>query len=367
MDLDAMVTESRFRILLKRILARRIARLDTRKAVACLENHVASALGLSGSGEFERMQAGANTTVFRWRTECEGVLYARLWRWKRQDGPVRQHQEAVSLLGRAGLRTPELLFADDSTATIARWGVEILVERAAEGPSLKQAGERKEEGILRLLEDLARLHTIEGEQWHKPWHRKQGFENAMTYWEDRLERFRERITPETSGLEPSEIEAGLRLTREGLAAAARHKPVAVYGDVSLAHAYLHSDGGLTWIDLETVHFSRPEEDLAAVARMLKGFAGAEFIEKYEAAGARKVDREALRTFSLLLHWERLNSRVQQLRRRHGKKAEGKDHKGRKVIHKLQNDQRVSERAICRLIHENPFLVTSSGKPASSQG
>lgn len=341
-----------------------MTRMGTPDAVACLERHVAPALGLTGEGRFERIRTGANTPVLRWTTAREGVLYARVWPWKRQNSPVRQHREAADLLARAGLRMPEVLFADDSTATVTRWGVEILVEREAEGPSLKHAGEARAEGLLRLLEDLGRLHSIEGARWHKPWHRKQGYDDAMTWWRDRLERFCERITPETSGLSREEIETGLAMMREGLAVAARGAPVAVYGDVSQNHAFLHPDGGLTWIDLETVHFSRPEEDLAAVGRMLKGRFGTGFIEIYERAAGREVDREALRTFSLLLHWERLNSRVQQSRRRRERRKPGEEHVGRKPLSKLWKDQRVSEEAIRRLMRENPFLESAPGENAS---
>lgn len=346
--------------LVRRMLVPGIARLGTAEAVACLQDLVAPALGLRGEGEFERIRTGANTPVIRWTTASEGVLYARVWPWKRQNSPVRQHREAVALFDRAGLRTPEVLFADDSNATVLQWGVEVLVEREAEGLPLKHAGEAREAGFERLLEDLARLHAIEGAAWHKPWQRKQGFADPMELWGERLSRFAERITPESSGLNAMEIETGLKLMREGLTRVSGERPVAVHGDVSQIHAYVNSDGTLVWIDLETVRFSRPEEDLAAVARMLKHHHFPAFIETYEAAAGRSVDREALRTFLLLLHWERLNSRVQQQRRRESKRKDASEDENRKRPAKLQKDQRISEEAIRSLIGGNPFLESASG-------
>lgn len=346
--------------LVRRMLVPGISRLGSAEVFACLQDHVAPALGLPPAGEFERVPTGANTTVIRWTTRREGVLYARIWRWKRQNCPVHQHLEAVSLFDRAGLRTPEVLFADESTATLLQWGVEILVEREAEGPSLKHAGEAQQEGFRRLARDLSRLHSIEGSVWHKPWQRKQGFSDPMRLWSERLERFSERITPETSGLRETEIGAGLKLTKEGLARVAGLKPVAIHGDVSQSHVHLDAEGRLVWIDMETVRFSRPEEDLAAVARTLKERYFPSFFKHYAEFAGRPVDIEALRTFSLLLHWERLNSRVQQRRRLHSKIADTREDQGKKRHSKLHKDQRNSEDAIRVLIGENPFLSLTGG-------
>lgn len=266
-----------------------------------------------------------------------GLLYARIWPWKRKKNPVRQHQCAAELLEGAGLRTPGILYADDSVSTVSQWGVEVLVEREASGTPLSEI--RDTSNPLRLLaRDLANLHRVAGQQWHQPWLPSGGSSGPSEWWEDRMSRFRERITPERSDLTTDEVSSALALLRSGLEDAAASEPRLVHGDVSPNHLFLDGER-LTWIDLETVHFGAAEEDLALLSRWLKPESLESFLEDYARHRETRIDPERLRTFQLLMHFERLNSRVQQIRRRREKSKRGaKDAK-------LEADRRDAEQAI----------------------
>lgn len=330
--------------LIRRAVAPGVNRIATPQAVAYLQDVVAPRLGIPPMGDFRRVRAGANTAVVRWRTASGDVVYARIWPWKRQHHPVRQHREAAALLLAAGLHTPEILFSDDSTSLIAQWGVEVLVEREAAGGPLHHLADERPEVFVSLARDLARLHTREGPAWNKPWLPRGGAESPSNFWNERLARFRERITPKSTSLTADEIAASLDLLRRGLEVAARRPPRLVHGDVSPSHVFVDEAGRLMWIDLETVHYGAAEEDLAAVFRWLPPRLFPAFLDTYAAATGRPVDPAALRTFRLFLHWERLNSRVQQARRRSLRADEG-----RKNVDKLVRDRRASEEAIRRLL------------------
>jgi hypothetical protein len=80
----------------------------------------------------------------------------------------------------------------------------------------------------------------------------------------------------------------------------------------------------------------------------------------------EVDRAALRTFSLVLQWERLNSRIQQGRRRRDKDP-GVANVGGKRLSKLDRDRQVSEVAIRRHLRENVFLRSQPDRSSLAQG
>lgn len=334
----------RLRHLVRRAFTPGVKRIATADAVAYLQDIVAPRLGIPPAGEFTRIRAGANTAVIRWTTVPGDVLYARVWPWKRRHSPVRQHRNAAALLNAAGLRTPELLFEEDSTPTVTQWGVEAIVEREAPGHPLPRLADERGPAFTGLVRDLVRLHAAEGAAWNRPWLHRQGLASPSSLWEERLSRFRERITPRTSSLTAMEISRSLELLRRGLGVAASRRPVLVHGDVSRNHIFIDQNDDFTWIDLETVHYGAAEEDLASVSHWLHGRLLVKFLRAYAEAAGRPIDLAALQTFCMLMHWERLNSRVQQTRRRGPRQDEG-----RKNLDKLARDRLSSEAAIRGLL------------------
>jgi hypothetical protein len=321
-------------------LGRRVRRIGDEDAAAYLRSVAAPTLGITADGVIERTATGANTAVMRWETGEKGTLYARLWPWRQKTRPVLQHRTAAAMLGEAGLATPEIVFGDDTLETARRWGFEAVIERAAPGRPLSAIpAEEGEDGVGQVAGDLARLHARRGKAWGRPW-LPGGARRPGAYWRERIGKFRQRITEETCGLTSEEIRQALGQLQAGLEPQATRTPVLVHGDVSPGHLYPDGSGGLVWIDYETVEFGAAEQDLATVGLWVRGRRYEVFLETYEQACGHAVDRAALRVFAMLMHWERLNSRVQRRRkmlRRVGAKAG--------AIERVEHERRAAEQAI----------------------
>jgi aminoglycoside phosphotransferase (APT) family kinase protein len=321
-------------------LGRRVRRIGEDDAAAYLRAAAVPALGLNGAGSFARVASGANTAVIRWDAGEAGVFFARLWPWRQKTRPVVQHRTAAAMLREAGLATPDILFEDDTLATARRWGVEAVVERSAPGRPLSGIPHEEEtDWAGTLADELARVHARPGATWGRPW-LPGGARRPLPYWEGRIGKFRRRITPETSGLEAGEIEKALGELGSGLRSQAGRPPMLIHGDVSPAHLFADGAGGLVWIDFETVEYGAPEWDLATVGMWVRDRQFEIFMERYERAAGRRVDAETLRVFTLLMQWERLNSRVQR-RRKLLERGEAEV----RLLERVEYDRRSAEQAI----------------------
>ena len=290
-----------------------------------LKNRVAEELGLQEEPiELERVRGGANTVVRRWVTSREGVLFLRAWPWNPAKRRARGHRVASELLSKAGLATPRILFSDDSFATMRRWRLEAVVEKASGGLPLDPKSSDFQDSMAEVARQLARLHAVQGPQWGSPWRPSNAFVNPRVYWADRLRKFELRINPETSGLSGAQIDRGLAQLRDRLLAVALRQPSLIHGDVGFGHVFVAPENKITWIDFGTVRYGVPEQDLADVRMNMCDAAGFErFLAAYRRHGQEEkaIDTGAIITFRLLALWERLNSRIQKRRHRRERRAE----------------------------------------------
>lgn len=336
------------RRLFRRALSPGVRRVGTAEASAYLREVAAARLSIGAAAPQTRMRAGANTAVIRWDTAERGTLYARIWPGDRKDRPVLQHVKAAEELGAAGLRTPEILFSDDTAATLRRWGLEAVVERAAAGRPMNDLEGYRADALAQLARELARMHGRRSELWGRPWIPGRGARDPREHWAARVTRFRERVPAASTSLSAEEYEASLGRLEKELRGAEPGRASLIHGDVSQGHVFVGEQPGLVWIDFGTVQYGAAEQDLAPVTRWLAPFALQKFLEAYEEARGEAVDWGRVRTFALLMHWERLNSRVQQRRRRaHRATPGGGRDQGpaRKHPAKLEQDLRAAEAAI----------------------
>lgn len=322
-----------------------------------LKNRVAKELSLQEEPiELERIHGGANTVVRRWVTSCEGALFLRVWPWNPAKRRAKGHRVASELLNKAGLATPRILFSDDSFATMRRWRLEAVVEKAAGGSPLDPQSSDFQDSMAQVALQLARLHAVQGAQWGTPWRPSNEFADPRAYWADRLRKFKLRINSETSGLSGEEIERGLAQLRDRLLAVALHQPSLIHGDVGFSHIFVAPEREITWIDFGTVRYGVPEQDLADVRMNMCDEAGFErFLASYRRheQGKNAIDTEAIITFRLLALWERLNSRIQKRRHRRERRSETPGAEER--MEQLKDEQSKIETALLGAIADlNPL-------------
>ncbi len=283
-----------------------------------LRRRVAPALGFEDEPiELETPESGAIALVRRWKTRLRGDLYVRAWPWDPGRTPAREQATVAWLFVKAGLKTPETLFVDDSLWTMRRWRLEATVETAAHGEPLDAARPDHRAALERLAPELGLLHQQTAPAWGKPWRPENERAQPRAYWAERLRKFRLRLTPETCGLGAEQLRQGLDQLERRLEALRLRWPVLLHGDIHGGHLFVSPVGALTWIDFGASQYGLAEQDLADVRAKLIGPAAFEgFLERYQAVARREppIDPEAITTFGLLRLWEGLNSRV--TRRRH---------------------------------------------------
>ena len=271
-----------------------------------------------GQGRPEPVPSGRNTVVVRLSDMLRGELFVHAWRCDRALRPAREHVLAAKLLADSGLWAPEVIFLDDSWATLRRWRLECVIERAARGHPLSE-GLTAADGMLEgaalraVARAVARLHATTGPAWGKPWRSGDAAKDPILYWRGRLEKMRVRVPTGTHLLEPPQIETALKDLERRLERMEPGSPALCHGDLSTAHLFFDAEEQrVTWIDFGSLHYGHPARDLAAVAQ----WPGAErwfeaFLGAYGEGGGR-VDapmRGAIDLFARLWHWERLSSRI----------------------------------------------------------
>lgn len=300
------------RSLLPRRLGRDSRRLRPSELVPYLQSEVSPRLGIRQPGTMEPLVQESTITVVRWTAEPRGTFYARFWGGRQSREPVLRHAGAVREMRAAGLNTPEIVLADRSWATALRWGFECTVETAAPGAALSVS--RDSDQIALLARDLARLHTRKGNDWGRPWIPGGSTpQPPRSDWERRLESFRGRITPDTSGLARVELARCFDAMRDYIDRQLERRPVLIHGDVFRNHVYVRDDGSLTWIDLETVKYGLPEWDLGNARLWLNAETFELLIHGYEVARGESVDRTQIRMAALYSQVKGLYKRIRKTR------------------------------------------------------
>lgn len=289
-----------------------VHRLETSEVVSYLKEVVTPRLGYPEPGTFEPLNEESKITVIRWHTPSGETLYARFWGGRQKKDPVLQQLGAGRELEAAGLTIPRVVFADRSRATAMRWGFETTVETSA--PEVAMTPDGNAEQLPLLARDLARLHTRRSDRWGRPW--IPGASTAQpprSHWQTRLKAFRKRITPRSTGLSAGEIASCMERLEEGIQRQANYEPVLVHGDLFRGHIYVGEDGGLTWIDLETVKYGLPEWDLGNIRLWLNAEEFDRFLETYQQARGEALDPDRIETAGLYAHMRRLYKRVRKAR------------------------------------------------------
>ena len=316
-----------------------------------MSNAVAPALDVEDSEpKLEKVASGANTVVRRWYHPALGPVYLRAWPWDPRRRPALQHCKAGDALREAGLQTPEVLHSEDSFSTMRRWGLESAVETAAPGLPYDPRDLTQHELLPEIGRQIALMHNVRSAEWGRPWLANDRPVHPREYWHAQIAKYRRRITPQTCGLPVHRLKRGFDQISKAAGDLSIDWPVLIHGDITPAHIYVSGKGELTWIDFGTVEFGSAEYDLAMARATLCDAQGFKtFIKAYQSAsrGGRSIDSEAIKTYTKLIWWERLNSRIQRVRHRReriGDQAAANDpkikglvksqHKVEEVIQKL---------------------------------
>ncbi|MBI5155221.1 phosphotransferase, partial [Candidatus Poribacteria bacterium] len=246
-------------------------------------------------GTIAEVPAGRNSCVHRWEHAAFGTFYARAWRYNVLERPAYSHTVAARLLNDAGLRVPEVVLMDDSFPTLRRFRLEAVIERAAVGEHFRTAESLPPAALALWARDLARIHATTGPHWGRPWQPFNESADPRRFWDERIDKLTRRILGNPGTLKINQVTRAGRFTRQRIQKFAFDQPRLVHGDVSPGNLFFDGDGSLTWIDLRTVHFGVPMEDLWNVRNWLAPVRLFEtFMDHYTEAGGRPagMQREA---------------------------------------------------------------------------
>jgi hypothetical protein len=313
-----------------------------------IDEHIRPALDLKDETvQIEPLDAGEGEIARRWRTRTKGILRVRAWPWEPERRLVQEHQHVKGLFDGLGLRTPQVLLADDSFATMRRWRLEALVEREPDGEVFDPRQPEHAKLIEKFAQELAKLHSQSSVQWGKPWRPKNPIEKPREYWTARLRKFKTRINPETCRMGPAVIERGLEQLKKRAERMELGFPALIHANLHRQSVYAGAEGELIWIGFTTVQYGMPEYDLAQVRVGLMGPEQfAQFAQAYRRAAKmdRDINKDAIMTFSIFLLWEQLNANIKtQL----GLMNKNPDASAAAKLKQLQADQRPIEEMISR--------------------
>ncbi len=280
---------------------------------------IPAVLGASTTtGILEEFQTGRRTLTLAWEHSAFGPLVVRAWKADEKGCPARHCATASKIVGAAGIPVAEIVHTDDSAATRCEYGIEIGIERRAPGRTMVRRKAVSDDGVLRLIgSQLARLHAQTNDAWGRPWMARNPMKNPKAHYLERLQRYSADIGTGLRTIGAEDFRAIVETTRRQIERFDFATPRLCHGDFFAANLIQSDDGGVTWIDFETVHYGLAGMDLVSAQRWLGPLRQFEtFREAYEAErGVSLADSEEERVLSARLSMlHKLASRVRRLER-----------------------------------------------------